>query len=69
VVRKRVLVVCMPCLDHALDPPSGSSQHAADLVGLGRRQGQEANLSAMLGRIGVDAVDRQRVEMYVQASR
>jgi hypothetical protein len=67
--RQRVLVVDLANLDHALDAPRRAGQHVADLVRLGRRQGEEATGPAMIEGTGIDAIQGERVEVHVQVER
>ena len=69
VASQRVLVAGVAGLDHALNSPRRSRQHALDFVGLGWRQGQELRLSVVFGRIGVCAVECERVKVHVEVQR
>lgn len=56
-------------LDQALDPTRGAGEHARHLVRLERGQRKKPGRLPLADRVGVDAVERQRVEVDVQIER
>jgi hypothetical protein len=69
VARECIRVVSCARLDHALDPARGAGEHARHLVRLGRGQWKKSARLTLANRVGVDAVQRQRVEVNVQVER